>query len=388
MEDGSGWICRLAIQTAPNAPQLFTGETIFLVTADASKYKQGQRIQRQRLFGAGGRTYHPVQGGSAMVRAFSLDVSHATQVWSDVVAASGGDAAKQAPNVVEPDIEIVTKRGLGIVVDKRGLIAIDASMGAGFKTLVVHHDGKDVPASLFVPKDNAGIEIAGFAKLGIQLVSCAVPVEAARVAPKRPIAVGQPVLALSYALNSSKKDFVRHPVVTSGIVSLIGTGGHSFQHDALLDSESPGGFLVGEKGDVIGIFFQSQTSGRSSSPASRSSAPPAVQELGVGVSTETLASLVSEMDGRFGLKTGSSGDDIPEVGESLISSSVLVVATFETSKPRKLPVAAVPGVPGAAAAAGWSLSSSGTRHNAKCRYYDPQKSCQQTDGKPCKVCGG
>ena len=37
---------------------------------------------------------------------------------------------------------------------------------------------------------------------------------------------------------------------------------------------------------------------------------------------------------------------------------------------------------------GWSLSKTGIRHNANCRYYDAAKACQATEGTPCKVCKG
>lgn len=388
VEDGTGWICRLALQTNPKAPKLFTGETIFLVTPDATKHQRGERLENQRLFGAGGRTYHPLQGASTMVRAFSLDVSHATQVWSDVMAASGGDPAKQVPNILEPDIQIVTKRGIGIVLDKSGLIATDPALGTGHKTLVVHHDGKDLPATIFVPKDKAGVEIAGLGKLGIQFLICPVPVEPARLVPRRPAAVGQRLTAYSYVLNSTKKDLVQKPIVTGGIVSLFGSGEYTFQHDARLTPDSPGGFLIGEKGDVIGFFFQPVVSGRLVPSTTKSGASPVADGLGTAVSTQALSAFMEKVPGRFSLRSGSSGGDVTELSESLRSSLVLVVATFETAKPRQLAIAKTPALPGAAAPTGWSLSKSGLRHNAKCRYFDPAKSCQQTDGNPCKVCGG
>ncbi|MBL9130454.1 MAG: hypothetical protein JNG86_04595, partial [Verrucomicrobiaceae bacterium] len=126
VEDGSGWICRLALQTDPKAPtKLYTGETIFLVTADAAKHEKGERIESQLLFGAGGRTYHPVQGDPAMIRAFAMNAEHATQAWTDVMTASGGDTAKQAPDVIEPAVEIITRLGFGVVIGKGGLAVLD-----------------------------------------------------------------------------------------------------------------------------------------------------------------------------------------------------------------------------------------------------------------------
>ncbi len=36
----------------------------------------------------------------------------------------------------------------------------------------------------------------------------------------------------------------------------------------------------------------------------------------------------------------------------------------------------------------YSISSTGKRHNAGCRYYNPSKPCGSGDGTPCKICGG
>jgi TPR repeat protein len=36
----------------------------------------------------------------------------------------------------------------------------------------------------------------------------------------------------------------------------------------------------------------------------------------------------------------------------------------------------------------WTLSSTGKRHNNRCRYFGSGKSCGQNDGVACKVCGG
>lgn len=391
VEDGSGWICRLALKTAPKVggPKLFTGEAFFLLTKDAFAHQKGQRVENQALFGAGGRTYHPLAGDPSMVRAYALDVEHATQSWMNVMAASGGDVAKQAPNVLEPDVEIATKHGFGVVIGKGGLVAIDPGIvKKGFKSLVIHHDGKDYPATLVSPKDKEGADIK---TPEVQLVTCAVPLEPARIGARKAAEVGQNVYAISYELNTGKKGFYSKATVTRGIVSRFGTNG-SFQHDARLSPENPGGYLVGEKGDVFGFFFQTQTSGggrRSSSDDN-----PLVDGLGTGVSTQAISAMLEKMPGQGVLRTGAATEDMEANGKALLASSVLVVATFEINKPRKItapkvagPVATMP--PGGdPPPAGWSLSKTGVRHNSKCQYYNVQYPCQAAEGRPCKVCGG
>lgn len=37
---------------------------------------------------------------------------------------------------------------------------------------------------------------------------------------------------------------------------------------------------------------------------------------------------------------------------------------------------------------GYSRSSTGKRHNSRCRYYTPGSPCGPSDGVPCKICGG
>lgn len=391
VEDGSGWICRLALKTDPKAggPKLFTGEAFFLLTKDVFAHQKGQRVENQALFGAGGRTYHPLAGDPSMVRAFALNVEHATQAWMDVMAASGGDVAKQAPNVLEPDVEIATKHGFGIVIGKGGLVAIDpAIVKKGFKSLVIHHDGKDYPATLFSPRDKEGADIK---TPDVQLVTCAVPLEAARIGAKKAAEVGQNVFAISYELNTGKKGFYSKATVTRGIVSRFGTNG-SFQHDARLSPENPGGYLVSEKGDVFGFFFQTQTSG--GGRRSSSDDKPAVDGLGTGVSTQAISAMLEKIPGQGVLRTGAATEDMEANGKALLASSVLVVATFEINKPRKI---TAPKVAGPAATmppggdpppAGWSLSKTGVRHNSKCQYYNAQYPCQAAEGRPCKVCGG
>ena len=395
VEDGSGWICRLALPADPKSPgpRLFTGETVFLVTRDAFAHQKGQRLEKQLLFGAGGRTYHPLAGDPSMVRAFALDAEHATQVWSDVMAASGGDLAKQAPNVIEPEVEIATRIGFGVVIGKNGLIAIDPDLAKkGFKSLLVHHDGKDFPATPFLPKDKDGTDL----KLpDIALITAEVPVEPARIATRKNAAVGQSIFALGYELNASKKGFYNRATVTRGIVSRFGSSG-SFQHDARLPAENTGGFILGEKGDVFGFFFQTQATGRTSTRKSSSDDKGDAADLGTGISTQAIATLLEKIPGQTGLRSGSVTEDMEAAGKELLTSAVLVVATFEIPKPRKIappPAAATAGTapmpPGTdPPPVGWSLSRTGTRHNAKCKFYNASYPCQATEGKACKVCGG
>ena len=375
-----GFICRLALAPGPKtSPLLFTGEMFFLVAADTASGKQGDRFKSQLLYGAGGRTYHPLKGEPSPIRAFALSAEEATKVWTETVAQSNGDGAKQSPPVMEPEIEIVTTRGMGIAVGKGGLVAIDAALTKDAAKLVVHRDGEDHPATLIETNDS----------LGVAVVSCKLPFEPARIGSRKPIALGQSVFAVSVELNSTKKALASRPTMTRGIVSrLADTKTGAFQHDATVPPDSPGGFILGDKGDVLGVFFTPLVTSRALTAKKELAAPRVADGLGSGISTQALSVFLDQVPGAGAPRTSSGGNDLEKITKDLMEGAMLVIATREIKKPREVTIAKAPAPAGGGAVTGWSLSKSGTRHNSKCRYYDATKPCAATDGKPCKTCGG
>ena len=66
------------------------------------------------------------------------------------------------------------------------------------------------------------------------------------------------------------------------------------------------------------------------------------------------------------------------------TADVLRLATVETP----VPGAEAAGTSGASTGLGHSISSTGKRHNSRCRYYGTGKPCGAGDGIACKICGG
>ena len=375
-----GYICRLALApSSKTTPLLFTGEMFFLVAADTSKGQQGDQFKDRLLHGAGGRTYHPLKGEPSPIRAFALDAEAATRVWTETVAQSNGDAAKQSPPVMEPEIEVITTRGMGIAVGKGGLVAIDAALAKDATSLVVHHDGEHHPASI----------VAGDDALGVAIASCKLPLEPARIGSKKPAALGQSVFAVSLELNATRRGLATRPAMTRGIVSRpAGTRDGAFQHDATVPPDSPGGFVLGEKGDVLGVFFKPLVTSRALTAKKELPAPLVPEGLGSSITTSSLSAFLDTVPGAGALRTSSGGSDMEKITKDLMDCVVFVVATREIKKPRDVAKAKTATPAGGAAVTGWSLSKSGTRHNSKCRYYSATMPCAATDGKPCKTCGG
>lgn len=376
-----GWLCRMAsAEDAKKAqPLVFIGEIFYCLTKEPARGSIGQVFEKQPLFAAGGRTLHPLRGEPAAVRAFALTLEEAASAWREVFDASGGDPAKQSPPVMEPEVQIITTLGMGVAVGKAGLVLTDSDLLRDATATMVHIEGKDHPAKM----------IASDPDLGVTLLSCDLPLEPVRMAARKPLEVGQGVFAVHLEFNTSKKDFLKSPLVTRGIVSRQSKA--AFEHDASLPADSPGGFVIGEKGDVAGVFFRSHIKGASRGAAASKSEPrPSLAET---VKTPAIFAFLAKTPGTAMARSPAS-DEIEPLGKALRDACVLIISTQEKRIPRAPPkagpVAKAPGQPPAtgAAPAGWSLSRSGVRHNSKCQYYNAATPCAATDGRPCKVCGG
>ena len=376
-----GWLCRMAsAEDAQKAqPRVFIGEVFFCLAPDPSKGARRQVFDKQPLFAAGGRTLHPLKGEPAAIRAFALTLEEAATAWREIFDASGGDPAKQSPPVMEPEVQIITTLGMGVIVGKTGLVLVDSGLLRDATATMVHMEGKDHPAK----------PVAADPDLGVTLLSCDLALEPVRMASKKPLEVGQSVFAVHLEFNTSKKDFLKSPLVTRGIVSRQGKT--AFQHDASLPADSPGGFVIGEKGDVAGVFFRSHVKGGSRGGAASKSEPgPSLAE---SVKTPAIFAFLAKTPGAATARSPAS-DEIEPLGKALRDGCVLVISTQEKRIPRAAPkitpVAKTAGQPPPTgeASAGWSLSKSGVRHNAKCKFYNATAPCAATEGRPCKVCGG
>lgn len=379
-----GMMCRLALPQTPGSPVLYTGEMFFLVSAGPSKARPGDRLERVLLHAAGGRTYHPLKGDPSPVRAFALSAEEAAQVWTETVAKNQGDSARQSPPVYEPEIELVTTRGVGIIVGKSGLLVVDAGLVKGASTLVVHHGGEHHEATTIMTDEGPGLAV----------LSCKLALEPPRIGNRKPGVPGQDVYVLNAELGSTRKSISRSPTVTRGIISRPPeekTG--AFQHDAKITPESVGGFILGSRGEVLGIYFNSQSTSRSPEAKREKAISSPADPLGRGISTTFLAGFLDKIPGAGSLKSSAATGVIEETSKELMDGVLLVVSTREVRRVREpvasKPAKSSPATPaGGASATGWSLSKSGTRHNSKCRFYSAQSPCAATDGKPCKVCGG
>lgn len=381
-----GYIARMGTQiTGPKGPWTFSGETFFLPKGTLT-LERGDKLESRLLYYAGNRTYQPIEADASVIRAFDLTLDDAVNAELRIHMIAGADPLKLAPLVAEPLIDLVSTRGIALPIGK-GYFITETDLLENAKTLVLHEDGKDIPAKVIKTEP----------KLGLAIISCEYEVEPARLLPRQPAQIGQSIFALSIPLTSTRKNLAP-PTLTRGIISKAGSGS-TFEHDASIDEDAIGGFILSDKWEPLGVFFRSasRVEGQRTS-RSTSTTEPVTAKLD-SLHMQALEKLFIEgekdkakrMSGIPSLRSGSLGNEAKEVIDLLRKSTALVVTTHEVKRaapaPKTAPTATGTPLP-AGGAAQFSLSGSGLRHNNRCRYFNAAKACPATDGKPCKICGG
>jgi hypothetical protein len=377
-----GYIARMGQQlSGAKGPWVFTGETFFL-PKNQLNFAKGDRLEAKPLFYAGNRTYQPLEGDAAVIRAFALDLDSAVEADLRLRAVADNDPAKLAPLVSEPITEIISTRGLALPLGK-GFFVTEHELIKDAKTLMLHEDGKDLPAKVIKSDD----------KLGLALISSTLEMEPAKLIARKPAELGQGIYALALSLTKSGKD-LGAPSLTRGIISQTSSRS-SFEHDAALDPYTVGGYILNDKWEPLGFFFRSQS--RTETVNSTTFARASNKTPQACIRTETIEALLMEGEkaeakrrpGVPSLRPGSIADNAEAATDALKKSTALVIATREIQKQAPAKQIATPaGPPAQPGQLRYNLSSTGIRHNSNCRYFNPNKICQPTDGKPCKLCGG
>lgn len=385
-----GFLCRVVNETlGQKGVWMASGASFLVLPSDEMPAERGARVLAKTLYHAGTRTYQALDGTTSLINAYSLTLDEAVVAALQIIAVSGGDPTKQAPLIVEPLMEKVVVRGLGLPIGK-GFFITDAAFAEGKHPVAIHHEGRDVPANV-VKLDS---------KRGLALLQCAaVPTQAGTFLARDGATFGQGIFVASMTLNPSRRGF--EPVtMTTGIVGRL-IDSARFQHDAPLVPDAVGGFVLSERMEVLGVFFSPEIRAlgkQSSSSAGSQPAPRGITECYRSEQLDELLGVSSKgkrLPGVPELRSGSLGGDKQGVAELLRKSCALVVSTREIMKTPPAstadagkPAGAGGGGGGNAPGPGKSLSASGIRHNAGCRYFNAAKPCQPGEGTPCKICGG
>jgi hypothetical protein len=364
---------------------IFTGTQFMLMTAGDTLLRRDQRFDAQTLYACGTRTFWPLEGEPTVIPAYSMDLETAAKWQQHYERQKGGGLPPEPEALMEPIVEIAQTYGLGLPVGPQLLIT-DAALVKDSQSILMHVEQKDVPVTV-VKVDT---------KLGVAVLRHSAELEPGRFALRKPPELGQPIYSVAMELAPGRKGFLSSPSLTKGIISKLRSGG-AFLHDAARAPYSIGGYVLSEKGDVLGAYFSSSTRLESKQTGISLPPPPPADEkegeLAECVRTDALERLLADIPGSAALKA-LSVDELPLAIKTLKQSSVLVVSTRELRRappPRKkaqLAQEAGAQAGGAKAATGFSISKTGLRHNAQCKFYRPDYPCEAAAGKPCKVCGG
>ena len=372
-----GCLCRMGVKLS-NGSSMFTGEQFLLIGDSKDLPKKGTRMDAKTLFFAGQITFHPQVGSPAPMRSFALTLDPAASSLTDTLT------GRKAPIIYEPSVEISERRVLGYAISlanpSEAMFLVESAALEGSTGIDVDLGTEHAPATI-VAKDDL---------LGVSVISCAGSFEPARLAPKKAIALGQPIYAVSYPLNSSKRS-LGDTTITKGIISKYNGRDTRFEHDASVDPNAVGGVVLSEKGDVIGIMISKQQPSKTETARSQveptsPTATPA--NLSLCINTQELIPFINSVP-RIPVQRSTLNFNLQDTCETLKRSTAIIRITRETIHDvTPPPIASVGSTPPPPGAPGWSISKAGIRHNSKCKYFNGRYSCQATEGTACKVCGG
>lgn len=374
-----GYLCRV-IKELPVKKDAWiaTGAPFLVLRGNTFATELGAKVMNQMLYHAGSRTLQERDGKSTPLNAYSVSLDEAVAA-SRQAALAGGEAA---PKVQEPRAPLIIVRGMALPLGGPHCIA-EAGMLKGASAITLQINGQEVPASV----------ARMIEPLDVALLSCTMDLGPRKLLPRKPLERGQKIIAVSLVLANDGRSFATATRTTGSISRLVGED--LFEHDATIPANSKGGYVLDEKGDVLGLFFSPQSralGGRQPETAAGTDQPVAAG-LSDCIRIESLDKLFTDSDQRTpGIpwsKPAANGEPISLATELLRKTSLVITATNEaggTTAPQT--AGTQPPADGKPAVTGWSLSSSGTRHNSNCRFYNAANACQAADGKPCKVCGG
>ncbi len=382
-----GAIARLGSKApSPDSPWIFAGETLYLLPGE-EPFEKGMRLEARLLFPAGQRTFVPLDADPVVIRACALTLDQAAASALALRQAAGGDSTRLAPQIAEPLVQIITTRGLAIPLGK-GYYLAESRLLKGAASTVLHENAKDYPVKVI--KEDPG--------LGLSLLQSDYQMEPVRLLPREPAQIGQSIFALSIGLTSTRKNLAP-PSLSRGIVSQAGSGSR-FQHDAAIDPDCVGGYLMNDRWEVLGIFFRPESRVEVLGSSSKTSAKTveASSERVEVLHSRSMDQMLYEgekgaqrrLSGIPAPRSGSLGNTPKEVIERLRDSTALLISSREEKRdpPARKTAATSGSTRTDDSAPAFSLSGSGIRHNRNCRYYNAAKACQASDGKPCKLCGG
>jgi Trypsin-like peptidase domain len=383
---GDLWLCRMGRELASQKGLIvYTGDSFVLHPTKPKDGEPGKRLKVPVLYPATQREFHPVKGSIQSITEYTLGIEQAAELnmaW----------ATTPTIPVFEPIIENIEAVGIGYVVARGGYILVEADFIKEADSIILHV-GK---------VDSEGAVVATDEELGLALLSCkaASALEPLRFTVRKPLELGQSIYAISLGNGNDRKTF-GEPTMTKGIVSnLSGASaeGTAFQHDAALPEQRLGVVALSDKGDTLGLVagakVKPKSKGRISAAtkAKAAEASATAPALGTCLRFEAISQFLQTIPGLPALRSGSS-NDLGKSVDALRHSIVLVSTTREVRHDPTPPQKSIASKtsaqsPNVVPGQGFSLSKSGTRHNAKCRYFNAQLPCAATDGSPCKICGG
>jgi hypothetical protein len=369
-----GGIARLALpRPKPDSPLVFGGEFIYLLDAPgAAPLERGFRLELRPLYLAGARRYQALGAEPVLVRALAQSLDQAAE---EQLLTLDQQPLPEPALLLEPIVEEQRRLAVALPLGRGWYLAAAQGL-AHAKRLQLHEEGKDHPASLMLEHPACGLA----------LLRSALEREPIGLLPRTPSQLGQEVRLLALEPSPNGRD-LREPLLTRGIISDWQPS--SIRHDALLPEGFVMAVVLNAAWEPLALQWPNAKVG--AEPTRLQSCVP-LSLLGAWSAQWPQTKPTPPLP-----RQGDWGKSAAQASEALQQAAVLLQIISEQRRLPPMPEtnANGPGMPaggaggaGGAQGTGFSLSSTGIRHNARCKYYNTRKPCNANDGKACRICGG
>lgn len=264
------------------------------------------------------------------------------------------------PPVIPPRSDRITSMAFGtcFAISENGHCLTNEHVVRGASEIQIRVNNKDLPARVLYQDT----------KLDLAVVKADWKTKPLGLRLAENVTLGTKVFTIGFP-NPSVQGLM--PKFTEGVVSsLAGLKDNPlhYQHSVPIQPGNSGGALVDEFGTVVGVI-KSFLAGDD------------VQNVNYAVkASEAVKWLQSLPDVADQLRTPTQAVWDYETAKQVAEGATGMVVVSLTGASTKQAPQNIQNQ--------FSLSKSGVRHNAGCRYFDPKLSCSSTDGRACKLCGG
>lgn len=343
---GDGYLCQWGRGTTFESDGVFDGAFFGLIGEPVGLKDGAIYANEEGMFLAGLRTLHP-DAGSIELQFFARHLVSAIN-WRREMGAEG------IPDIPAAGLTMLGS-GTCFAITNSGYCLTNAHVVKEGGELMVLVGDKGYPATVVAVNVN----------LDLAVIKSEWITKPLQLMPAGTVSLGSSVFTVGFPKPLLQGWEIK---LTKGVISGLSgfkDRGDVYQHDAATQPGNSGGPLLDETGRVVGVVC-SILSGKD------------VQNVNYAVKSGEAREWLKSVPQLNGEPSIGNGDALSFEAAVQMATNATAMILIGSSNPS----------PSQGVGVQFSISNSGVRHNFKCRHFDASKPCDNSDGRPCKLCGG